>query len=425
MAVDGTSIMNNTFKKSKCSFVRADHSVLVSELLSQRRRGEFCDVKILVNGIAFPAHRAILASSCLYFRSMFTDDDKLGWKEHRDNEINLSDSLNLNSIESFEEVLDYFYTSRIVIYPANVEDLMRLSDFFLLEELKEFITCYFLNHGNITLSNCLYLCIMADRYQFLKLYKTTRKIVECRFADYFIFSEHILELPMNYFRMLLNDKVLMKFVKTSDVAQCVINWANFTIGRMNSENLNNLLECLNLQSWSLADLKLLKNNSSFSNINGIHEKISYFINSSSNCNVYKKRPTRPNSLMLQKTFSPALSVKRPRSFPGEKLCSSCQKKCTYKQLLPVLPILAQNVFYKQVLFLFYDVTNHKWLELKIQTDISKLIPDNAGIASLCLQKNKLYCLLLPTAQPYPMLLDSFDILTVDIASSRADIMLYK
>lgn len=86
---------------------------LLNGLNSLRARGQLLDVTLIAGGREFRAHRAVLAACSDYFRAMFTD----AMRESRQPEI----CLNGVSAQGLRHLLEYAYTSRLVLSLANIQ----------------------------------------------------------------------------------------------------------------------------------------------------------------------------------------------------------------------------------------------------------------------------------------------------------------
>nr|XP_032823927.1 hypermethylated in cancer 1 protein-like [Petromyzon marinus] len=74
---------------------------LLSQLNKQRSQGFLCDVVVVVENALFRAHKAVLAASSLYFKSLVVHD----------NLINLDSDVITPPV--FRAVLEYIYTGRL------------------------------------------------------------------------------------------------------------------------------------------------------------------------------------------------------------------------------------------------------------------------------------------------------------------------
>lgn len=77
------------------------------------RNNKFCDVQFVVGDKNISAHKAILASHSKYFDSMFTGNFKDSTLlEIKNKEI---------TPNSFEQLIDFLYTSQLTINDSNVQ----------------------------------------------------------------------------------------------------------------------------------------------------------------------------------------------------------------------------------------------------------------------------------------------------------------
>ncbi|MXQ94316.1 hypothetical protein E5288_WYG007368 [Bos mutus] len=94
------------------------HSTEMLHNLNQQRKngGRFCDVLLRVGDESFPAHRAVLAACSEYF-----------------------ESLEMHTISSkvFGDILDFAYTSRIVVRLESFPELMTAAKFLLMRSVIE------------------------------------------------------------------------------------------------------------------------------------------------------------------------------------------------------------------------------------------------------------------------------------------------
>lgn len=72
-----------------------------------------CDLNIRIGSKVLPVHKIVLASSCDYFGQMFEGS----YKESKEDEI----TLNEIDPNAFELLLNYMYTSRLIITEYNVQ----------------------------------------------------------------------------------------------------------------------------------------------------------------------------------------------------------------------------------------------------------------------------------------------------------------
>ncbi|XP_068703085.1 kelch-like protein 12 [Montipora foliosa] len=119
-----------------------------------RKEGLLCDVRILVEGQSFLAHRSILASASGYFRGLFTND----MKEKQMMECKLDE---LSSLV-MEPLLCYIYTGNVTLTEENAENVVAASDYLIIQSLKD-IGCQFLE-SLLSPSRCFGLRDFAEKY---------------------------------------------------------------------------------------------------------------------------------------------------------------------------------------------------------------------------------------------------------------------
>jgi len=93
------------------------HAKLLLENLNLlRKQKELCDVILIVGQNRIAAHRAILSACSPYFKAMFTGE----LAESRQTEIFIRDIDEC----AMEFLIDYCYTSRIIVDEKNVQTLL-------------------------------------------------------------------------------------------------------------------------------------------------------------------------------------------------------------------------------------------------------------------------------------------------------------
>jgi actin-binding protein IPP len=119
---NATSAGNNLRKCPPKHFTRFTHGLysagVLRNLSDMRRRGEFCDVKLVVEGQEFSAHRAVLAASSAYFRAMFAG----GMKEAEMEDVTIGGV----PVRCFEGLLDFIYSGEVQVDQFNVQELMQV-----------------------------------------------------------------------------------------------------------------------------------------------------------------------------------------------------------------------------------------------------------------------------------------------------------
>ncbi|KAJ3602026.1 hypothetical protein NHX12_029786 [Muraenolepis orangiensis] len=125
---------------SSCTYQVSKHSAEMLHNLNAQRKdgGRFCDVTLRVGEESFPAHRAVLAACSEYFESVFSCGRP---EEEGDGEDGGGDAKELEmhtiSPKVFRDILDFAYTSRIVVRLECFPELMTAAKFLLMRSVLE------------------------------------------------------------------------------------------------------------------------------------------------------------------------------------------------------------------------------------------------------------------------------------------------
>ncbi|XP_051985626.1 POZ-, AT hook-, and zinc finger-containing protein 1-like isoform X2 [Xyrauchen texanus] len=117
---------------SSYTYQVSKHSAEMLHNLNGQRKdgGRFCDVILRVGEESFPAHKAVLAACSEYFESVFS------CQTEGDGE---SKELEMHTISSkvFRDILDFAYTSKIVVRLECFPELMTAAKFLLMRSVIE------------------------------------------------------------------------------------------------------------------------------------------------------------------------------------------------------------------------------------------------------------------------------------------------
>ncbi|XP_032369668.1 POZ-, AT hook-, and zinc finger-containing protein 1 isoform X4 [Etheostoma spectabile] len=115
---------------SSYTYQVSKHSAEMLHNLNIQRKdgGRFCDVILRVGEESFPAHKAVLAACSEYFESVFSRQAEGDAKELEMHTI---------SPKVFKDVLDFAYTSRIVVRLECFPELMTAAKFLLMRSVIE------------------------------------------------------------------------------------------------------------------------------------------------------------------------------------------------------------------------------------------------------------------------------------------------
>ena len=134
----------------------------------------FCDVKLMVNGKNFHAHKNILAARCSVFATMF--------KQEMTGNINNTIEINDIDHEVFEEVLRYIYTGETSTLTDEIAmKLLVAADKYKLNRLK--IICKVFIDKDLTTDNVTNILIFADANSMTLLKQKALKFMTANMKD--------------------------------------------------------------------------------------------------------------------------------------------------------------------------------------------------------------------------------------------------
>ncbi|XP_031594396.1 kelch-like protein 25 [Oreochromis aureus] len=135
---------------------------VLTHLNTMRKQCMFTDVTLWAGDRSFPCHRAVLAACSRYFEAMFSG----GLRESLDTDVNFRDSIHP---EVLELLLDFAYSSRVIINEENAESLLEAGDMLQFHDIRD-AAAEFLEK-NLHASNCLGMMLLSDAHQCKRLYE--------------------------------------------------------------------------------------------------------------------------------------------------------------------------------------------------------------------------------------------------------------
>ncbi|XP_060092353.1 calicin [Heteronotia binoei] len=185
----------------RMQFTEKNHNNFMMQALNkQRRNKEFCDVALSVDQNVFYAHINVLAAVSSHIRNLIASNDM-----KTDDELFIIIDAKFLSSGLVEELLDYFYTGKILISEKNVEELLKGARYFNSQTLKSHCSDYLLR--SLRKDNSLYYMFLATTYDLKEVGTSAYDGVRDNF-HYWASSEGIEDLmccPPQIFGKLLKD----------------------------------------------------------------------------------------------------------------------------------------------------------------------------------------------------------------------------
>jgi len=217
-------------------------TVLLDGLNNLRVRNLLCDVVFVAGTDEHGAHRAVLAAVSPFFRAMFS--------------ANLRESgqskIPFHEIESrvLGAILNFIYTSEIVITDNNVEDILVAADFIQLNSLRN-LCCQYLQ-SQMNASNCIGIYLSAKTRNCKGLAHTAKRYVLEHFRNV-IQEEEYLQLPYNELKNFLESS-LLNTSGEGELLETITKWIEYSPEKR-CQHLSSLLSEIDI--WQVPAEKLL------------------------------------------------------------------------------------------------------------------------------------------------------------------------
>jgi hypothetical protein len=210
------------------------HACYIVQELNKQRLGAsaLCDCVLISGESRFVVHRGVLAAVCPYFRTKFKD----GFSDSSVSEHTLPE-VQPDNARTF---LDFVYTGILQLSEDSVEDVLCLSDFLCMDDLK--VRCGLYLEDLLTINNCLWVKFLADRYSVTSLMQKVIEFMSPAF-DAICQQEEAMTLPFDDLVCLLKDEQL-NYTQECILWDLVVSWVAWDPdGR--SQFLKQLVEYLN------------------------------------------------------------------------------------------------------------------------------------------------------------------------------------
>ena len=147
------------------TFLSRTHSTaLMLGMQALREQGALCDVTLEVEESSLQVHRLVLAAASPFFRAMFG----AGMQE------SMSRVVKLRGVHSaaIKSLVEYTYTSQLILSPGDTSDLLVASDMLQFAEVKQACCDYLQCRMDAT--NCLDMLSLAETHNCRKLQRAAQ-----------------------------------------------------------------------------------------------------------------------------------------------------------------------------------------------------------------------------------------------------------
>lgn len=150
-----------------------------------RLNKELCDITLKVGSQKISSHRLILSANSAYFRAMFSS----GYSEAGQSVVEIFEI----TPSALESLIQYFYTSKIHISTANVQELLAASSMLQVSAVSD-ACCEFMRR-HLGASNCLGVRTFADMHSCSELRRVANDFAKRNFSIV-VESEDFLKLEV-------------------------------------------------------------------------------------------------------------------------------------------------------------------------------------------------------------------------------------
>ncbi|GMS79668.1 hypothetical protein PENTCL1PPCAC_1843 [Pristionchus entomophagus] len=187
--------------------------IVLSSLSELREDEQLCDVELEAEGETILAHRVVLSASIPYFRAMFVSSQM---KETTQRRIVLSD---ISSI-ALRQLINYVYTSRLLISGENVQQLLFAASILQMDAVSDHCQKYMSQW--LTAQNCISLRQFAEQHNCSSLLLSTDAFAVEHFAEIRLMPD-FLSIPFTHIRDLINRSDL-NVNNEQEVFETVLQW---------------------------------------------------------------------------------------------------------------------------------------------------------------------------------------------------------
>ncbi|QQP38795.1 Uncharacterized protein FKW44_019477, partial [Caligus rogercresseyi] len=186
----------------RCNHASRDFLKHISDY---RGQDLFTDVRLHVADFGLRAHKIILSACSPYFEKLFTGDRV----ENKETNVNLEVCC---SVDSLKELVDYMYNGIMEVTPDNLEDVLRFSDFLLLENTRSAILKFL--QQNLTNENCLRYLHLGRLYCSEELVSSALRYLKCHFHSIYEENPNFSDISLDDMMDLIRQNASSLFIKS-------------------------------------------------------------------------------------------------------------------------------------------------------------------------------------------------------------------
>lgn len=188
---------------------------VLATLNDLRLNEELSDITLKVGTEQVSSHKLVLSANSPYFRAMFSSS----YSESEQNVVEMHEV----SFPALESLIQYFYTSKLHISIANVQELLAISSMLQVGGVSD-ACCEFMRR-HLGVSNCLGVRTFADMHSCSELRRVADDFARRNFSSV-VESEEFLRLEVEQVMELLSADEL-SVGSEEKVFEAVLRWVKF------------------------------------------------------------------------------------------------------------------------------------------------------------------------------------------------------
>ncbi|XP_033104586.1 kelch-like protein 17 [Anneissia japonica] len=201
--LDDGCLLHHSAKHTNEAFIAMD---------KMRHSGVLCDITLKVEGQNINGHKLVLASCSPYFHAMFTNN----MSECNRSAVTLHDI----DAEAVAKLIQFAYTSEIIISDKNVQSLLPAANLLQLHSVRDACSKYLLSQ--LEPSNCLGIRRFADAHACQDLFRYSQEFVLRNFNEV-VNSEEYIQLSLTEVEELMSNEEV-NIANEEDIFNAVMLW---------------------------------------------------------------------------------------------------------------------------------------------------------------------------------------------------------
>lgn len=297
---------------------------------------------------------------------------------------------------------------------------MKISDFLLLDDVRDFCQQFLLGLGNLDLSNCLRVRFLADDHNLPEVAAAARSIIESRFHDHLIQHDDILELPWVWLAKLLEDPCVVQHTGYNELRKLITRWIDHDrVARLPYyQQLN-----ATINSW-ISDYA---NEASYlgRELRSSLEGRDFVASHSFDYHPVSPADDSSNANLDNSMYSSSELPSNADTLISEKIESGQQSNQGSSHCSQILFTVVCNQGLKFLKLFLYSLDDQVWYHFPVSGErLLKFVPMRQTVCNMLAHEGKLY-MYLCSSFPYPTDMLKINILTIDLLTGQPSLFSFR